>query len=74
MLVTVVKEEKRELEKYYVIRAIKDTGNNKKCIAERLFYKEPTEEAIGMFLYETEADFCTVSTNYRFKDIELPFM
>ena len=72
MKITVVKEETRELEKFYVIRAIRDTGCNKKCIAERLYNEEPTEEQIGLFLYESNADFCSVVTNYRFR-YELPF-
>lgn len=73
MKITVVKEETKELEKYYVIRAIKDTGINKKCIGEMVCKKEPTEEEIGLFLYNTQADFCSVVTNYRFND-ELPFL
>lgn len=66
MKITVVKEETRELEKYYVIRAIRDTGLNKKCIAEKKCSTEPTEEEIGLFLYQTKADFCSVTTNYGF--------
>ena len=66
MKITVVKEEVKELEKYYVIRAIKDTVVQKKCIAEKICDNIPTEEEIGLFLYQTKADFCSVSVNYRF--------
>lgn len=68
MQITVVKEEVKNLEKYYAIRAIRDTGLNKKCIAEKVCDKEPTEEEIGLFLYNTKADFCSVEMNYRFSE------
>ena len=63
---TVIKTEVKELEKYYVIRAIKDTDAKKKCIAEKICIERPTEEEIGCFLYDTKADFCSVVENYRF--------
>lgn len=66
MKITVVKEEVKELEKYYVVRAIRDTGATKKCIAEKKFENMPTDEEIGLFLYQTKADFCSVKMNYRF--------
>ena len=66
MKITVVKEEVKELEKYYVIRAIKQSKGKKECIAEKVFENPPTEEEIGLFLYQTKADFCSVKMNYRF--------
>ena len=68
MKVTVVKEVVKELEKYYVIRAIRDTGINKMCMAEKICKEKPTEEEIGMFLVSVKADFCSVVENYRFVD------
>lgn len=70
MKITVVKEETKELVKYYVIRAIRDTGLQKKCIAEKSCRQEPTEEEIGMFLFKTKADFCSVVVNYRLAEFE----
>ena len=66
MKITVVKEEVKELERYYVVRAIRDTGLTKKCIDEKVFENPPTDEEIGLFLYQTKADFCSVNANYRF--------
>lgn len=70
--ILVVKEEVKELEKYYVIRAIKETKGCKVCVAEKICKTKPTEEVIGIFLYNQNADFCSVITNYRFVE-ELPF-
>ena len=70
--VTVVKKETKMLEKYYVIRAIKETKGCKACVAEKICETEPTEEEIGMFLYNQKADFCSVLTNYRFAK-DFPF-
>ena len=66
MKITVVKEEVKELERYYVVRAIRDTGLTKKFIDEKVFANQPTEEEIGLFLHESKADFCFVNINYRF--------
>ena len=68
MWITVVKEEKKELEKYYVIRAIKDTVVKKEVVAEKICDHIPTDEEVGLFLYETKADFCSVVMNYRFSE------
>lgn len=64
--ITVVKEEKKTLEKYWVIRAIKDSGKVKTCIKEKECKYQPTVEEIGMFLHESKATFCSVAENYRF--------
>lgn len=68
MKITVVKEEVKELEKYYVIRAIKSSKGKKECIAEKECMTEPTGQEIGSFCYEQGATFCSVVENYRLKE------
>lgn len=77
--VTVKHEENKLLEKYWLMRAIKDGDmygepklTPKIVIAEKECTIEPTPDEIAQFLYESHADFVSVVQNYRFEN-ELPF-
>lgn len=76
--VTVKHEENKVLEKYWLMRAIKDGDMYgqppapKRVIAEREYTKEPTPQEIAQFLSDSKADFVSVVQNYRFEN-ELPF-
>lgn len=72
-LVTVVKEEQKLLVNKYVIRAIKDTGVKKTVIAESHSFKYPTDAEIGMFLYESKADFAVIEEIFALEEPVLPF-
>lgn len=56
----------KELEAYWVIRAIKKCGCVKSVIAEKEFESCPTNSEIAVVLKETGADFASVVQNYRF--------
>lgn len=76
--VTVKHEENKVLEKYWLMRAIKDGDmygappTPKRVIAEKECTKEPTPQEIAQFLSGSESDFVSVVQNYRFEN-ELPF-
>ena len=76
--VTVKHEENKALEKYWLMRAIKDGDmygqppTPKRVISEKELDHEPTADEIAQFLYDSKADFVSVVQNYRFKN-ELPF-
>lgn len=76
--VTVKHEEYKALEKYWLMRAIKDGDmygeppTPKRVISERECTNEPTPDEIAQFLADSKADFVSVVQNYRFAG-ELPF-
>ena len=72
-IITVVKEEQKMLVKKYVIRAIKDTGLKKTVVAEKHTCTHPTEEELGLFLYEAKADFGVIEEIYILEEPKLPF-
>ena len=66
MVVEIVKKEVVELEEYWVIRGIKDTGIKKEVVGEHRIPVEPNALAIGQFLINhPSADFCSVEHNFR---------
>lgn len=76
---TVKREENKVLEKYWLMRAIKDGDmygypqpTPKRVIAEKECANEPTPQEIAQFLFDAKADFVSVVQNYRFEN-ELPF-
>lgn len=76
--VTVKHEENKVLEKYWLMRAIKDGDmygqppTPKRVISEKELDHEPTADEIAQFLSDSKADFASVVQNYRFAG-ELPF-
>lgn len=77
--VTVKHEENKALEKYWIMRAIKDGDmygypqpTPKRVISEKELDHEPTPDEIAQFLSDSKADFVSVMQNYRFAN-ELPF-
>lgn len=77
--VTVKREENKVLEKYWLLRAIKDGDmygypqpTPKRVISEKECTHEPTPNEIAQFLSDSKADFVSVVQNYRFEN-ELPF-
>ena len=68
-----VKTEK-EIEEYWVLRAILDTGVQKKVIKEREVEERPPLNDVVEFLEESNASFVSMERNYRFPDSELLFM
>lgn len=76
--VTVKHEENKVLEKYWLMRAIKDGDmygqplTPKIVISEKELDSEPTPDEIAQFLSDSKADFVSVVQNYRFAS-ELPF-
>lgn len=62
-----------QLEEYFVLRAIKDTGDKKTVISEKEFTTEPTLTDIAQFLVESGADFVSKVANYRVGG-EIPFV
>lgn len=77
--VTVKHEENKVLEKYWLMRAIKDGDMygepqpmTKRVIVEKECSNEPTPQEIAKFLLDAKADFVSVVQNYRFGN-ELPF-
>lgn len=76
--VTVKHEENKVLEKYWLMRAIKDGDmygqpkTPKRVIAEKECANEPTPNEIAQFLSDSKADFVSLVQNYRFEN-ELPF-
>ena len=77
--VTVKHEENKVLEKYWLMRAIKDGDmygypqpTPKRVISEKECTHEPTPNEIAQFLSDSKADFVSVVQNYRFAS-ELPF-
>ena len=75
---TVKHEENKVLEKYWLLRAIKDGDMHgqppipKRVISEQEIDHEPTPQEIAQFLSDSKADFVSVVQNYRFEN-ELPF-
>lgn len=66
MKIEVVKKQSVELEEFWVVRGVKDTGLNKKVVAELIMSNEPNELDIAQFLLDNpSADFCSVSHDYR---------
>ena len=77
--VTVKHEENKVLEKYWLMRAVKDGDmygypqpTPKRVISEKECTHEPTPDEIAQFLSDSKADFVSVVQNYRFEN-ELPF-
>ena len=76
--VTVKHEESKVLEKYWLMRTIKDGDMYgqppmpKRVISEKELDHEPTPNEIAQFLSDSKADFVSVVQNYRFEN-ELPF-
>ena len=76
--VTVKHEESKVLEKYWLMRAIKDGDmygeppTQKRVISEKECTHEPTPNEIAQFLSDSKSDFVSVVQNYRFKS-EFPF-
>lgn len=76
--VTVKHEENKVLEKYWLMRAIKDGDmygeppTQKRVISEKECTHEPTPNEIAQFLSDSKSDFVSVVQNYRFAS-ELPF-
>ncbi len=76
--VTVKHEENKVLEKYWLMRAIKDGDvygeptTPKRVISEKELDHEPTPDEVAQFLSDSKADFVSVVQNYRFEN-ELPF-
>lgn len=76
--VTVKHEENKVMEKYWLLRAIKDGDmygeppTPKRVISEQELDHEPTPQEIAQFLSDRKADFVSVVQNYRFES-ELPF-
>lgn len=76
--VTVKHEESKFLEKYWLMRAIKDGDmygeppTPKRVISEKELDHEPKPDEIAQFLYESHADFVSAVQNYRFEN-DLPF-
>lgn len=76
--VTVKREENKVLEKYWLLRAIKDGDmygkppTPKRVISEQELDHEPTPQEIAQFLSDSKADFVSVVQNYRLES-ELPF-
>lgn len=76
--VTVKHEENKVLEKYWLMRAIKDGDmygqppTPKRVISEKECTREPTPNEVAQFLSDSKADFVSVVQNYRFEN-ELPF-
>lgn len=77
--VTVKREENKVLEKYWLMRAVKDGDmygypqpTPKRVISEKECTHEPTPDEIAQFLSDSKADFVSVVQNYRFAN-ELPF-
>lgn len=76
--VTVKHEENKVLEKYWLMRAIKDGDmygeppTPKRVIVEKECASYPTYNEIAQFLSDSKADFVSVAQNYRFEN-ELPF-
>lgn len=76
--VTAKREENKVLEKYWLMRAIKDGDmygqppTPKRVISEKELDHEPTPNEIAQFLSDSKADFVSVVQNYRFAG-EFPF-
>lgn len=77
--VTAKHEKSKVLEKYWMLRAIKDGDmygqpqpTPKRVISEQELNHEPTPNEIAQFLSDSKADFVSVVQNYRFEN-ELPF-
>ena len=71
--VEIIARKKKELEEYWLLRAILDDGTHKAVIKEKKFEYEPSLSHIGAFLAESGASFVSVEHNYRWSDMELPF-
>lgn len=66
MVVEILKKEVVEVEEYWVIRGIKDTGIKKEVVGEHCIPVEPNALAIAQFLINhPSADFCSVAHNFR---------
>lgn len=76
--VTVKHEENKVLEKYWLMRAIKDGDmygeppTPKRVVSEKECTHEPTPNEIAQFLSDSKSDFVSVVQNYRLEN-ELPF-
>lgn len=66
MIIEIVKKEVVEVEEYWVIRGIKDTGTKKEVVGEHVIPVEPNALAIAQFLVNyPSASFCSVEHNFR---------
>lgn len=65
MRVNILKKVEVEVDEYWVIRGIKDSGKKKEVVAEFALNIEPNALAIARFLADNpSADFCSVEHNY----------
>lgn len=71
--VEIIARKKKELEEYWLLRAILDSGARKTVVKEKEIPCEPSMALIGSFLEESGASFVSVEHNYRWSDMELPF-
>ena len=71
--VTVKCEENKVLEKYWLLRAVKDGDmygqppTPKRVISEKECTHEPMPNEIAQFLSDSKADFVSLAQNYRFE-------
>lgn len=66
--VDIIKKETVEIEEFWVIRGIKDTGLNKTVVAEFEMPVAPNSLAIAQFLVNyPSVDFCSIEHNFRLK-------
>lgn len=64
--VNILKKVEVEIDEYWVIRGIKDSGTKKEVVAEFALNIEPNALAIAQFLVDhPSADFCTIEHNYK---------
>ena len=57
-----------ELEEYWVLRGIKDTGCKKEVVMEKELDEIPMADEIAQFLNDNpKATFCSVEHNFRLK-------
>lgn len=55
-----------ELDSFWVLRGIKDTGSDKKVVAELRMKESPSHEDIAQFLIDNpKANFCSVTHNFE---------
>lgn len=65
MKVNILRKVEVEIDEYWVIRGIKDSGTKKEVVAELALNIEPNALAIAQFLIDhPKADFCSVEHNY----------
>lgn len=61
-----------QIEEFYVLRGIFNTGVCKKVIKEKEFAEKPTMVEIAEFLEGSDVHFASIETNYRIAN-DFPF-